>query len=286
MADTKFKPGHKESPEVKAKRIISQRNSWHLRKDYIGDIKNPFIYNSWRAIRFTAKGKKSGNSDSWNSYRNFYSDMNETWEKGMHIARMDINLPFSKENCIWVTPSEAAAIRDSTIIIDYNNEVHTIVEWAEIYKLSVNGIKARYHSRNNCSPPLSVDEILFGKKKEKRRLVISAHELEGLKIRQKASKMISSYKRKDYSRRYLCDLTIDWIIDNILFKECVYCGTKEKIGCDRIDNRIGHIKSNVVPCCIGCNMTRGDNYTYEEMLMLGPVIKDIKLKRSYTIEIL
>lgn len=40
---------------------------------------------------------------------------------------------------------------------------------------------------------------------------------------------------------------------------CLYCGeTDLRMTLDRIDNTLGHTKSNVVPACIRCNYTRKD----------------------------
>lgn len=49
-----------QSIESKIKISESLRKSWKNRKDYIYDIvsKYPKIYNSWRSIRFTEKGKR------------------------------------------------------------------------------------------------------------------------------------------------------------------------------------------------------------------------------------
>jgi hypothetical protein len=51
------------------------------------------------------------------------------------------------------------------------------------------------------------------------------------------------------------------------------------IGCDRLDNDKGHTKDNVVPCCVSCNTVRGNNFTYEEMLVIGKTLKEIKANR-------
>lgn len=66
---------------------------------------------------------------------------------------------------------------------------------------------------------------------------------------------------------------------NTCRKPCVYCGDTHLIGCDRIDNSKGHLKTNVVPCCCSCNKARGDSFSYEEMLVLGNTIKQIKSNR-------
>lgn len=42
---------------------------------------------------------------------------------------------------------------------------------------------------------------------------------------------------------------------------------------------VGHLKSNVVPCCYECNCARNRNFTFDEMKELGLTIKEIKQKR-------
>lgn len=92
-------------------------------------------------------------------------------------------------------------------------------------------------------------------------------------------------KYRDYSRLDLnkFNTTLDFTKDelkNILNDKCYYCGDdKSKMGLDRIDNNKGHTLDNVVVCCELCNMTRGDRYSVEEMLLLGEVIKKIKYTR-------
>jgi len=89
------------------------------------------------------------------------------------------------------------------------------------------------------------------------------------------------YKRFDKDRfKSDLDYTIDYFIDLIKNGECAYCGYKEELGLDRIDNKQGHRLNNVVVCCHLCNMSRGDRFTYDEMLCLGKEIKKIKDKRN------
>jgi hypothetical protein len=74
--------------------------------------------------------------------------------------------------------------------------------------------------------------------------------------------------------------------DYLLFegRACIYCGDHRPItgvGLDRLNNAVGHVLENVVPCCTACNIVRGDRFTVEEMrLVLGPAIKLIREKRS------
>ena len=69
------------------------------------------------------------------------------------------------------------------------------------------------------------------------------------------------------------------MINNILTKPCIYCGDTKRIGCDRIHNDGGHTKDNVVPCCYDCNCARNNNFSYEEMKVLGKTIREIKNNR-------
>lgn len=71
------------------------------------------------------------------------------------------------------------------------------------------------------------------------------------------------------------NLDRDWFVKNILKSQCIYCGSKEKLGCDRIDNSKGHTYDNVVPCCYICNCARNNNFSFDEMKILGKTIKKI-----------
>ena len=61
---------------------------------------------------------------------------------------------------------------------------------------------------------------------------------------------------KRFGREF--DLTKEYIKEQIA-KGCQFCGeTTIRMTMDRIDNAIGHIKTNVVPACIRCNYVRRD----------------------------
>lgn len=103
------------------------------------------------------------------------------------------------------------------------------------------------------------------------------YDLETNRIRRKYYK----YKRFDMNKYNTeLDYSIETFIDIIKNNSCYYCDeNNNKLGFDRKDNNKGHILDNVVVCCELCNMTRGDRYSVEEMLLLGEVIKKIKYTR-------
>ncbi len=96
----------------------------------------------------------------------------------------------------------------------------------------------------------------------------------------KVVRVMGSCKSYDRKKGYECDLDFDFVAE-LINKPCIYCNdTEEVIGCDRIDNSKGHLKSNVVPCCVTCNITRFHNFTFEEMLQLGKCVAKIKKQRK------
>jgi hypothetical protein len=90
--------------------------------------------------------------------------------------------------------------------------------------------------------------------------------------------LINRYKSWDKDRNFICDLTENWVKENIMSKPCMYCGETNNIGCDRINNK-GHTIDNVIPCCPVCNMMRGDNFSVEEMIRIGVTVKLVKQDR-------
>lgn len=238
--------------------------------------RNPYIYNSWRSIRFTEKGRKARNSEEWNTFINFFNDVKDSYKKGLKLIRLDKTKPFSKGNFIWATPDEAALLKDNLTKLTYNGETLYLSELAEKYNQSLAGIRIRYHRHKDT---YTTEEIIFGKRKGSKRPTIDVKELDSTKLsRAKASKMVSSYRIKDKKKSLECNLTIEDMLE-IMSKPCIYCGDINRIGCDRIDNNKGHTKDNVVPCCIDCNKARNDNFTFEEMKILGKAIREIKLNR-------
>ena len=70
---------------------------------------------------------------------------------------------------------------------------------------------------------------------------------------------------------------------DLLTEKCHYCGSglnETGIGLDRKNNKFGYDLGNVVSCCGLCNITKSDNFSYEEMLYLGESIKAIIVKRE------
>lgn len=89
---------------------------------------------------------------------------------------------------------------------------------------------------------------------------------------------LTKYNKFDIQRNLLNDLTAEYIKEQIT-KPCSYC-QYPSTGLDRINNDLGHLQSNCVPCCWECNTARMNNFTYEEMLVIGQAIKLVKDNRK------
>lgn len=66
-------------------------------------------------------------------------------------------------------------------------------------------------------------------------------------------------------------------------RPCHYCGLELSefgYGIDRVDCSKGYELINCVPCCTECNTAKSDNFTEEEMVLIGEVIRKIKLARK------
>lgn len=90
------------------------------------------------------------------------------------------------------------------------------------------------------------------------------------------------FLRKAYERIDACDMTTAEVYE-LIRQPCVHCGTTElPRGLDRIDNSRAHTKDNVAPACAPCNFARGDRFTFEEMKLIGAVIRKIISDRPTT----
>lgn len=68
------------------------------------------------------------------------------------------------------------------------------------------------------------------------------------------------------------DLDKVWI-DEVIKSGCSYCGEQEiRMTLDRIDNSLGHLKSNVRPACGRCNYLRRD-MPFSAWLMIVPSVR-------------
>jgi len=98
---------------------------------------------------------------------------------------------------------------------------------------------------------------------------------------QKTKDKYRAYKATDKKfNRGAPDFTLDEFLNRLSNAKCVYCGTTEKLGLDRIDNSKGHTLENTLPCCELCNRVRGNSFTVKEMKLIGIAIKVVRKLRK------
>lgn len=241
--------------------------SWKSRKDYKGYEKGiGTAFNSWRSITNTEKGRSIGFPSSWKDFSVFFAEVSGDWALGKIVCRHDSKVPHGKGNSYWAdkgTENVGKLIR-----LAYEGEEKTLMEWCEQFNLNYQGVRQRYFRGKN----LSVEEVLFGKKKKLRTK-------QDRDFAFRTARMFGAYRLRDSRKGFTCDLTIEHF-RSVIAAGCVYCGDIERVGLDRIDNKLGHSVANVVPCCHSCNTARNDNFSYEEMLVVGKAIREIKEKRN------
>lgn len=99
--------------------------------------------------------------------------------------------------------------------------------------------------------------------------------------RGRAMVLLTTYRRLDREKGRDCDLTKEFLLAHVVTQPCFYCGdVSMPVGCDRIDNQIGHTMTNVVPACPVCNRARADNFSHAEMLEIGNAIRSVKARRQ------
>lgn len=121
-------------------------------------------------------------------------------------------------------------------------------------------IESYFNYQNNYYEKNKEKRILNQKENYKRNKVARA--LWSKKYRDTVDYRYAHYKKDSKVRSLAFDLTIEEF-EKITSQRCFYCDefhdTKEYCGIDRVDNNIGYVLNNLVPCCEFCNFSKRDN---------------------------
>lgn len=83
--------------------------------------------------------------DEWHNIENFEKwALNSGFRKGLTLDRIDPNGDYCPQNCRWATREEQANNRRNAIIVEWNGEVHSLTEWAEIIGINSSTLESRY----------------------------------------------------------------------------------------------------------------------------------------------
>lgn len=89
-------------------------------------------------------------------------------------------------------------------------------------------------------------------------------------------------KRRSAKSGQIWEISFE-IFKKLISEKCHYCGGKLNLtgcGLDRKDNNEGYIEQNVVSCCRQCNTVKNYFFTYEEMMLLSPILRQIRSKQN------
>lgn len=87
--------------------------------------------------------------------------------------------------------------------------------------------------------------------------------------------------REAKERKLVWTITYDEYINLVQSNTCHYCYESLSpygMNLDRKENSIDYILTNVVPCCGECNRTKGDRLSYEEMVAISKLLREMRKK--------
>ncbi len=124
-------------------------NSWNMMKARCNCPTAPnYARYGGRGIKVCAR---------WAKFENFLADMGFR-PAGKTLDRINVNGPYSPENCRWATPKEQQRNARTTRFITFEGETKSLQEWAEIYQVNADMVVYR------LKRGYSVKEALTAKK--------------------------------------------------------------------------------------------------------------------------
>ena len=123
------------------------------------------VYRAWKAMRTRCNnpnhkdykhygGRGIKVCKRWDTFLNFFQDMNNPPSPKHTLDRIDNNGNYCKENCRWATRKEQALNRTTNHRLKYQGTTLTITEWAEKLKVDPSRLYKRAYRGG------SVKEIL------------------------------------------------------------------------------------------------------------------------------
>lgn len=135
--------------EIRTK--TSMYASWNGMKHRCDDEQHPsYAHYGGRGITY---------HKDWKHFGNFYRDMNEGYELGLTLDRIDNDGDYTPDNCRWATRQVQARNRRSNRLLTLKGITRTIAEWAEVTETKYTTITQRLDAYG-----WTVEQALTGKR--------------------------------------------------------------------------------------------------------------------------
>lgn len=124
-----------------------RREITHSTKFKHGEVKEP-LYIRWKQMRRRCQDKNCKDypdyggrgiaiCNEWNDYITFRDwAQSNGYNEELSIDRVDVNGPYSPDNCRWATASEQARNKRNTVWLTINGTTRSLLEWSEISGLN------------------------------------------------------------------------------------------------------------------------------------------------------
>lgn len=132
-------------------------------------VENIYIYVLWGAMIDRATNKNRLDSkyysekgitvcDEWRNYLNFREwSINNGYEEGLSLDRIDNSLGYSPENCRWIPLNKQNSNKTSNRILTYKDKSMTITDWCRETGLSWSTINNRLKSGKTVGQALGFE---------------------------------------------------------------------------------------------------------------------------------
>lgn len=119
------------------------KGSNKLYKKWLGIKARCYYKNSPRYKDYAGRGIQV--CDKWkNDFMSFYNwAINNGYKENLTIDRIDVNGNYEPDNCRWADTKIQANNKRNNHLITYNNETHTLKQWAEIFNIDYKLLHAR-----------------------------------------------------------------------------------------------------------------------------------------------
>lgn len=107
------------------------------------------VYKVYYAIRGRCRNKTNPNyanyggrgiklCDRWSTFTAFWEDLGKHWKPGLTIERLDNDLGYTPENCMWVTYKENQQNKRNTKQFSYKGKKQSVKAWARHFGIPKN----------------------------------------------------------------------------------------------------------------------------------------------------